>query len=59
MHDPSADPIETLEGMIAVLKWPVVGILLFAFAWVWSLGSSYLIVQQARETTRQHIPPPL
>ena len=43
------DPAEFFHQLWMPLRWPVLGMGLFALAWIWALMSSLGIVAQARE----------
>jgi hypothetical protein len=45
LHDPYADPAESLRAIWGVSKWPLAGIASFAFAWVWAVMGSLRLVR--------------
>lgn len=52
LHDPNAgDPIAALHALLRQACWPLLGILLFAVAWLWALLTSYFLLAAAKQTT--------
>jgi hypothetical protein len=45
-----ADPLGTLAMLWEHLRWPLAGIGLFAFAWLWALVTSLDIMRQSRRS---------
>ncbi len=42
------DPIARLIELWMQVRWPLLGIALFAVAWFWALGTSWLILREAK-----------
>src|SRR5271155_3887472 len=59
LHDPEADPIETLQLIWAVGKLAFLGCGLFFFSFLWALATSLQIVASARNSGSAGAPPRL
>lgn len=57
IQDPAADPVAVLGELWQAVRWPLLGIALFAASWLWALGTSWAIVREARRA-QAPIPPP-
>ncbi len=57
INDPHADPMETLGSMWRAIRWSLLGIGLFAVAWLWALVTNVAILRQARGTDDTTMPP--
>jgi len=58
--NPEEDPVATLVELWRVVRWPLLGIGLFALAWLWALVTSLNLLQQARKEAQAaegHVPP--
>ena len=53
------DPMSALGEMWVHVRWALLGIVIFAFAWIWALGTSFLIVRSARQAEAARVPPRL
>ncbi len=58
LHAPQADPVVVLGQMWLAMRWAVVGIGIFAVAWIWALGTSLAILRSAKKSSPS-APPPL
>jgi hypothetical protein len=56
INDPYADPFEKLQEMWVVMRWPVLGLAVFALSWVWAFFSGWSILQESKRIPG---PPPL
>ncbi len=54
-----ADPVASWIEVLLALRWPGLGIGVFGLAWLWSLGTSLLILSAAKNTSPSGAPPPL
>lgn len=59
MQDPAADPVVVLAELWRTVRWPLLGIGLFAVSWLWALGTSWTIVREARRAQAESRPPVL
>ena len=59
LRQPDNDPIGTLVEVWQQARWSLLSIGLFAFAWLWALASSFLILQAAKKTAAASVPPRL
>jgi len=59
LHQPDADPLATLSQLWMAVRWPLLGIAVFAAGWLWALGSSMLILSTARRDESKTVPPRL
>ena len=48
------DPVQVLLEVWLAVRWALLGMALFAFAWLWALFSSFSILRRAKSS-----PPPL
>jgi len=58
-HGAEADPMDGLGEMWLFLRWPTLGIGIFLIGWAWGLVTSIQILQSARETSPERVPPHL
>lgn len=59
INSPQADPFETMSNVFREVRWAVLGIGLFAVAWLWALGTNAGILRQVRHTEEKARPPKL
>ena len=59
IQDPAADPVAVLGELWQAVRWPLLGIGLFAVSWLWALGTSWTIVREARRAQAESRPPVL
>jgi hypothetical protein len=59
IHSPQADPFVTLSSVLREVRWAVLGIGLFAVAWLWALGTNAGILRQVRHAEEKARPPKL
>jgi len=59
LHGPQADPLETMSSVLREVRWALLGMGLFAIAWLWALGTNAAILRQARRTDETAKPPRL
>ena len=59
LHEPEADPTAALAEMWPYLKWPLVGLGMFAVGWLWALVTSLQIVSSSRKDQSAAVPPRL
>ncbi len=57
LYGDTVDPLEALSILWHGVRIPLVGILLFAFGWLWGLGTGMALVRQAK--TNAQAPPKL
>ena len=48
-HNPDADPVTVLHDLWVHARWPLLGMVMFAIAWLWSLLTSRLLVNEAKK----------
>ncbi len=48
LYGPEADPVEVLVAMWHAVQWALLGMAVFAVAWLWALATSRAIVRSAR-----------
>ena len=48
-HPDAEDPLAGLHELWPHLSWPLLGIFLFAVAWLWALLTSYLLLGEAKQ----------
>ncbi len=58
LQNPEGDPFEGLQQMWLQLRWPLLGIAVFALAWLWALTTSLTILREARDS-HPRVPPKL
>jgi hypothetical protein len=58
LQNPNNDPIETLGEVWQAVKWPLAGLALFGFAWLWGFVSGLSILGKSKREERK-LPPPL
>jgi hypothetical protein len=49
LQNPSNDPMEMLVEIWQAVKWPLAGLALFGFAWLWALVTGFSILVQAKK----------
>jgi len=59
LHDPMADQFDALRQMWLAVRWALLGIGIFGFAWLWALATSLAIVRSAAQPAPSTIPPRL
>jgi hypothetical protein len=59
INGPQADPLETLSSVWREVRWALLGIGLFAIAWLWAMGTNASILRQARCADEKAKPPKL
>jgi hypothetical protein len=55
------DPVGALTEMWVAVRWAIIGIGLFGFAWIWGLLTSWRVLRAAKraETAAKAVPPRL
>jgi hypothetical protein len=48
-YGPNADPVAAFPHLWLLARWPLLGILLFASAWLWALMTSCLLLDEAKK----------
>jgi hypothetical protein len=48
-YGPTADPVEAFPHLWLQARWPLLGIVLFAIAWLWALMISYRLLAEAKK----------
>jgi hypothetical protein len=51
-NNPDADPLVPLRDLWQQARWPMLGIFVFAFTWLWALFTSRSILREAKSSTR-------
>lgn len=59
LYGPEADPVDTLLQLWVRLRWALVGMGLFGFAWVWAWFTNAAILREARMAEAAAKPPKL
>jgi hypothetical protein len=62
LQNPDADPFANFAELWHVLRWPVLGIAVFAAGWLWALATSLGLLRQAKTETQacqSRVPPRL
>ena len=59
LREPKEDPLAGLQEMWLVGKWSLLGIMIFAIGWLWALGTSLLILSEAKRAGKAELPPRL
>jgi hypothetical protein len=59
VQDPQSDPIAQLTEMWLTMRWAVLGLAIFGFAWLWSLFTSLAILREAKRSAPTNVPPRL
>jgi len=54
-----ADPVETLSELWGAVRWPLLGIGVFALGWLWALATSWAILRSAPANEPAAAPPRL
>ena len=49
LQNPNGDPMENLHELWLQVRWALLGIVLFAVAWLWGLVSGLMILAAARK----------
>jgi hypothetical protein len=57
-HGPDADALEIFGELWTALRWPLLGIGVFAAGWVWALGTSLVLLSSARDNDPPRQAPP-
>ena len=47
--DPDPDPFKPLLDVWQQARWPLLGIILFACAWIWALRTSWSLLAEAKK----------
>ena len=58
-HSPEADMLDALGQMWGVLRWAVLGFVLFGVSWLWALATGLQIVRAAKKAESAAVPPRL
>ena len=56
-YDPATDPVVALQDLWRAARWPLLGMGVFAVAWLWALMTSLGLLHRA--TADGPVPPPL
>src|SRR5262245_41305736 len=59
LYGAESDPAESFGLVCSKLKWPAIGMAVFAFTWLWALGTSESIVREAKRAEAARTPPKL
>src|SRR2546423_10479499 len=59
MYGPQADSLNSLLEMWGAARWPLIGIFLFVVSWLWSLVTSFSIINAAKKAEKSQVPPVL
>lgn len=59
INSPEADPVETLLSVWRQVRWALLGMGVFAVAWLWAMVTSVSILRQARRSEASVKPPKL
>lgn len=59
LYGPESDPVETLLAIWREVRWPLLGMGLFAVAWLWALATNAAILRSARQNESPDKPPVL
>jgi len=51
LQDPNADPMATLRELWLSVRWALLGIALFALAWIWGFASGLMILASAKKNS--------
>jgi hypothetical protein len=57
LHDPQAESLDAFGEMWRALRWPLLGIAIFALGWLWALGTSLQILSSASKGEGKGAPP--
>ena len=47
-YDPATDPVVALQELWRAARWPLLGLGIFAVAWLWALATSLSLMRSAR-----------
>ncbi len=56
---PEADPVATMGEVLMQVRWPFLGIGVFALGWLWALFTSWQILRAAKQAESENAPPRL
>jgi hypothetical protein len=59
LYGQERDTVAALPDLWRLLRWPVLGIGIFLFTWLWALLTSLQIVQAAKAAEKASLPPRL
>jgi hypothetical protein len=59
LYGPDADPTTTFSEMWRMVRWPLLGIAIFAIGWLWALATSLRLILSAGKTGPENLPPRL
>jgi hypothetical protein len=59
LYGPESDPSESFGLMWSMVRWPLLGMGVFAATWLWALGTSESIVREAKRAEAAKAPPKL
>lgn len=59
LHQQSDDPFTSLAEMWLMVRWPLLGIGIFAVSWLWALATSFEILHSAKRESSSRVPPKL
>ena len=57
LQAPSDDPFNALYQILLHVRWASLGIAIFAFAWLWALMTSLVVLQSAKKAEAGDVPP--
>ncbi len=57
LNDPMADPADTLLALWLGVRWPLLGMALFAVSWLWAQVSSLMILRSVPKNHSASKPP--
>ena len=52
LQTPGADPFQNLRELWMGIRWALLGVALFAFAWIWAFLTGLTILSRAKKETR-------
>ena len=59
LHDFQTDQMAVLAEMWRVIRWPLLGLAIFGVSVLWALATSLQILQSAKASEQQNLPPRL
>ena len=59
LQGPQNDPIAALAEVLRAVRWPALGIAVFAVGWLWALTTSWQILRSAKQAESENAPPRL
>ena len=59
LHQQTDDPLTPLLDMWLMVRWPLLGIGIFALSWFWALTTSFEILHAAKKENSSRVPPKL